>query len=153
MKFKLAAAGLILSCISTLAYAQDYACVAAANEERGFPIGFEIRVDRAKVGGQMSLLINGKEKKSWTISAVDSLDGKKADKKPAFEQTLGFFVERDVSGIQATDLGKVSSITLFQATTSNGEEIKVIQFFDEAKRQIGGTFFLSGTATACMPAN
>jgi len=150
MKFKSMTTGILLSCLSSLAYGQDYACVAKANPDRGFNSGFEIQLSPAAIGGQMKILANGKQKILGIISETGSLSSSNSAQKPAFDMTLGLIAEADLSGIQEADLRKVSSINRFKVPAPDGDEILVFQIF-AGNHQIGGTFMASGLGTACLP--
>jgi hypothetical protein len=133
-----------------LAHAENYECFAKANANRGFKSDLRIAIAPAGIGGKIIAKTKAQDKELGIVSQVDSLDRSKPADKTAFEATLGYLNEEDVSGIAPKDLNRVSIIEVLRAQTTNDDEVMVYKLF-AGEKQIGGSILISGMGTACLP--
>jgi hypothetical protein len=135
---------------SVTAQAAPYTCFAKANAENGFPQDFSVQLDSFNVGGSMTLTTNGQTVTLGTISQGAVLTPDDPTMGPAFQASLGLIAAPEVSGVAQKDLESITRLALYKTVTPSGKEILVYQLF-AGDQQIGGTFYLDGIATACLP--
>lgn len=132
------------------AQSEKYECQAKANPERGLDFDFTISASPAKVGGNIVMTADFGQKIIGVISEVGTLNKATAKEAPAFEATLGYIGEEDVSGIAEKNLSQVTAIEIIKTQTADGDEASIFKLF-AGDKQIGGTILISGMATACLP--
>lgn len=134
--------------LSTFAYADSYECFAKANPNRGFSADFSIQVVSDEAGGEVYIEASAKSTRLGTV--VQSMTvGKSED---FFAHILGLIWEEDVSGVQQEKMSEVDSVRIIEVQPTSEENIFIYQLLAGSK-QIGGTFFLGGRATACVRLN
>lgn len=141
---------ILISAFSRASYAQGYECFAKANPNRGFNFDFTIRLNSTSIGSVIFLEANGVQAEINKISQTSILSRANATQKDAFDLTLGYIAEEDVSGVSQNNLDQITSIEIFMGENVGDEETIVYKLFS-GSQQIGGTISISGLGTACVP--
>lgn len=152
MIFRLCQLSVILigSCLANASAAASYECFAKANANRGLNFDFIIFLDSGSVGGQIVLKTRGNQKVLGNVLEAVVLDRNNVGQRPAFDLTLGFIAEEDLSGLSKSSLAQVRTIEIFKSETAGGDEIAIYKLLSGSK-QIGGTVLIAGMGTACRP--